>query len=300
MLSSGLKGIISALPTPFNNAQQIDTESLKKLVRFNIEQGMHGLYVGGSTGEAFLQDVTEREKVLETVAEETGGKLTLIAHVGAISTRDSQLLARAAVKYGFDAISAVTPFYYPFSFEEHYAHYQAIINEADGLPMVVYNIPALSGVKLSLEQINTLVRLPGVQALKQTSGDLFQMEQIRRQHPELILYNGYDEIFASGVIAGADGGIGSTYNIMGWRYKNILSAIEKGDTQTARQIQTECNKVIDTLIKTGVLAGIKSLLHFMNVINNPACRKPFFPVNQKYLPELQQLAQKLMAEKDNC
>lgn len=300
MLSSGLKGIISALPTPFNNEQQIDTESLKKLVRFNIEQGMHGLYVGGSTGEAFLQDVTEREKVLETVAEEAGDKLTLIAHVGAISTRDSQLLARAAVKYGFDAISAVTPFYYPFSFEEHYAHYQAIINEADGLPMVVYNIPALSGVKLSLDQINTLVRLPGVQALKQTSGDLFQMEQIRRQHPELILYNGYDEIFASGVIAGADGGIGSTYNIMGWRYKNILSAIEKGDIQTARRIQTECNKVIDTLIKTGVLAGIKSLLHFMNVINNPACRKPFFPVNQKYLPELQQLAQKLMAEKDNC
>ncbi|EJC0776144.1 N-acetylneuraminate lyase [Escherichia coli] len=299
-MSSGLKGIISALPTPFNNEQQIDTESLKKLVRFNIEQGMHGLYVGGSTGEAFLQDVTEREKVLETVAEEAGGKLTLIAHVGAISTRDSQLLARAAVKYGFDAISAVTPFYYPFSFEEHYAHYQAIINEADGLPMVVYNIPALSGVKLSLDQINTLVRLPGVQALKQTSGDLFQMEQIRRQHPELILYNGYDEIFASGVIAGADGGIGSTYNIMGWRYKNILSAIEKGDIQTARLIQTECNKVIDTLIKTGVLAGIKSLLHFMNVINNPACRKPFFPVNQKYLPELQQLAQKLMAEKDNC
>ncbi|MWN56156.1 N-acetylneuraminate lyase, partial [Escherichia coli] len=196
--------------------------------------------------------------------------------------------------------SAVTPFYYPFSFEEHYAHYQAIINEADGLPMVVYNMPALSGVKLSLDQINTLVRLPGVQALKQTSGDLFQMEQIRRQHPELILYNGYDEIFASGVIAGADGGIGSTYNIMGWRYKNILSAIEKGDIQTARQIQTECNKVIDTLIKTGVLAGIKLLLHFMNVINNPACRKPFFPVNQKYLPELQQLAQKLMAEKDNC
>ncbi|EPC5866967.1 N-acetylneuraminate lyase [Escherichia coli] len=300
MLSSGLKGIISALPTPFNNAQQIDTESLKKLVRFNIEQGMHGIYVGGSTGEAFLQDVTEREKVLETVAEEAGGKLTLIAHVGAISTRDSQLLARAAVKYGFDAISAVTPFYYPFSFEEHCAHYQAIINEADGLPMVVYNIPALSGVKLSLDQIYTLVRLPGVQALKQTSGDLFQMEQIRRQHPELILYNGYDEIFASGVIAGADGGIGSTYNIMGWRYKNILSAIEKGDIQTARQIQTECNKVIDTLIKAGVLAGIKSLLHFMNVINNPACRKPFFPVNKKYLPELQQLAQKLMAEKDNC
>lgn len=86
--------------------------------------------------------------------------------------------------------------------------------------MVVYNIPALSGVKLTLDQINTLVTLPGVGALKQTSGDLYQMEQIRREHPDLVLYNGYDEIFASGLLAGADGGIGSTYNIMGWRYQD--------------------------------------------------------------------------------
>lgn len=67
--------------------------------------------------------------------------------------------------------------------------------------MVVYNIPALSGVKLTLDQINTLVTLPGVGALKQTSGDLYQMEQIRREHPDLVLYNGYDEIFASGLLA---------------------------------------------------------------------------------------------------
>ncbi len=87
--------------------------------------------------------------------------------------------------------------------------------------MVVYNIPALSGVKLTLDQINTLVTLPGVSALKQTSGDLFQMEQIRRAHPDLVLYNGYDEIFAFGLLAGADGGIGSTYNIMGWRYQGL-------------------------------------------------------------------------------
>ncbi len=297
---SELKGVISALPTPFDNAQQVDTDSLKKLVRFNIEQGIDGLYVGGSTGEAFLQNVSEREKVLETVAEEANGKVNLIAHVGAISTHDSLILARSAVKYGFNAISAVTPFYYPFSFDEHYTHYQTIINGSDGLPMVVYNIPALSGVKLSMEQINMLITIPGVHGLKQTSGDLFQMEQIRRQHPDLVLYNGYDEIFASGIVAGADGGIGSTYNIMGWRYKKILSAIESGDILTARQVQSECNKVIDTLIKTGVLAGMKVLLNYMGIINTPVCRKPFSPVHQKHLPELYQLAQHLMAEKYNC
>lgn len=88
--------------------------------------------------------------------------MTLIAHVGCVSTLESQQLAEAAHSYGYDAVSAVTPFYYPFSFEEHCAHYRAIIDSANGLPMVVYNIPALSGVKLSPDQINTLVTLPGV------------------------------------------------------------------------------------------------------------------------------------------
>lgn len=105
--------------------------------------------MGGSTGEAFVQSISEREQVLEIVAEEAKGKIKLIAHVGCVSTAESQQLAASAKRYGFDAVSAVTPFYYPFSFEEHCDHYRAIIDSADGLPMVVYNIPALSGVKLS-------------------------------------------------------------------------------------------------------------------------------------------------------
>lgn len=107
-----------------------------------------------------MQSLSEREQVLEIVAEEAKGKIKLIAHVGCVSTAESQQLAASAKRYGFDAVSAVTPFYYPFSFEEHCDHYRAIIDSADGLPMVVYNIPALSGVKLTLDQINTLVTLP--------------------------------------------------------------------------------------------------------------------------------------------
>lgn len=88
------KGVISALPTPYDQSQQIDMESLRKLIRFNIEQNIKGLYVGGSTGEAFLQNVAEREKILETVADESDGRLTLIAHVGGISTAESEVLAK--------------------------------------------------------------------------------------------------------------------------------------------------------------------------------------------------------------
>jgi len=286
-----------ALLTPFDRQQQLDTKSLRQLVQFNIAQGVDGLYVGGSTGEAFVQNSAERQEVLEIVAEEAKGKITLIAHVGTVSTHESQQLAKAASRAGYHAVSAVTPFYYPFSFEEHCDHYRGIIDAADGLPMVVYNIPALSGVKLSLDQINTLVTLPGVGALKQTSGDLYQMEQIRRAHPDLVLYNGYDEIFASGLLAGADGGIGSTYNIMGWRYQAIVKALKEGDIASAQAIQAKCNAVIDQLIKVGVFRGLKTVLHYMDVIDVPLCRKPFAPVDEKYLPELRELAQQLQQEK---
>lgn len=146
--------------------------------------------------------------------------------------------------------------------------------------MVVYNIPALSGVKLTLDQINTLVTLPGVSALKQTSGDLFQMEQIRRAHPDLVLYNGYDEIFASGLLAGADGGIGSTYNIMGWRYRGLCRHYVRAMWRKRSVCKTECNKVIDLLIKTGVFRGLKTVLHYMDVVSVPLCRKPFAPVDE--------------------
>ncbi|HCC7747350.1 TPA: N-acetylneuraminate lyase [Klebsiella aerogenes] len=293
---SHLRGVMPALLTPFDAQQNIDRASLRRLVRFNIEQGVDGVYVGGSTGEVFVQSLSEREEVLEIVAEEAKGKITLIAHVGCVSTAESQQLAAAAKRYGFDAVSAVTPFYYPFSFEEHCDHYRAIIDSADGIPMVVYNIPALSGVKLTLEQINQLVTLPGVGALKQTSGDLYQMEQIRRAHPELVLYNGYDEIFASGLLAGADGGIGSTYNIMAWRYLGIVQALKEGDTAKAQQLQHECNKVIDLLVKVGVFRGLKTVLHYMDVLSVPLCRKPFAPVEDKFQAELKALAQQLMQE----
>lgn len=102
-MARNLKGVMPALLTPFDNQQKLDIESLRRLVRFNIGQGIDGLYVGGSTGEAFVQNRAEREQVLEIVAEEAKGKVTLIAHVGTVSTEESQQLASAAHRYGFDA-----------------------------------------------------------------------------------------------------------------------------------------------------------------------------------------------------
>ena len=112
-MATNLRGVMAALLTPFDQQQALDKASLRRLVQFNIQQGIDGLYVGGSTGEAFVQSLSEREQVLEIVAEEAKGKIKLIAHVGCVSTAESQQLAASAKRYGFDAVSAVTPFYYP-------------------------------------------------------------------------------------------------------------------------------------------------------------------------------------------
>ncbi len=158
-MATNLRGVMAALLTPLTN----NKHWIKRVcaARFSsIFSRASTVCTWGSTGEAFVQSLSEREQVLEIVAEEAKGKIKLIAHVGCVSTAESQQLAASAKRYGFDAVSAVTPFYYPFSFEEHCDHYRAIIDSADGLPMVVYNIPALSGVKLTPDQINTRLRCP--------------------------------------------------------------------------------------------------------------------------------------------
>lgn len=295
-MKTALTGVITALLTPYDEQFRIDEESLRSLVRHNIQQGVDGLYVGGSTGEALLQNGAERREVLRIVAEEAKGKLALVAHIGGISTAESCVLAEAAAEDGYDAVSAVTPFYYPFTFPELRAHYSDIIAAAQGKPMIIYNIPAMSGVKLGMAELGELLSLPNVVALKHTSGDFYQLEQIHRAYPDKILYNGYDEIFLSGQMAGASGGIGSTYNVMGWRYQGIMRALANRDIDLARGIQSSCNQVIDVLVKTGVFGGLKTILQEWGVIRCAACRKPFSSVKESYLPELKRIARELQSE----
>ncbi|HHQ4643357.1 TPA: N-acetylneuraminate lyase [Aeromonas veronii] len=268
-----LRGLYAATLTPFLDDESISAEDLARLIAFNNSSAIDGLYVGGSTAEAFLCSTEERIEVLRMVAELASKDLTLIAHVGDISTRKSETIARAAGSLPYDAISAVTPFYYPVGFAELKRHYSDLI-QAAGKPMVVYNFPAFSGSNLSTTQIAELLDINGVIALKQTSANLYQMEQITRSKPEHVVFNGFDEILASGLVAGAQGGIGSTYNIQADRIAAINSAIQQGDVKTAQRLQREANVVIDTLVAAGVIPGLKYVLKAKGIINSDVCRRP--------------------------
>lgn len=270
---NSIKGIFPALVTPFNSKGCINETVLRQIVRMNLDKGVAGFYVCGSTAEAFLLSLEERKQVLEIVAEEAKGKCCLIAHIGCISTDHAIELGLHAKKVGVDAISSVSPFYYKFTFSELKNYYFDVANEVK-LPMIVYNFPAFSGMNMTLENIIELKANPYIIGIKHTSMDLYQLERMKSEIKDLVVLNGYDEVFLAGLSMGADGAVGSTYNFMAEKFIEIERLYRQGRNKEAAQLQGEANGIIAVLAKVGVFQGIKYLLGKMG-FDCGKCRKPF-------------------------
>lgn len=254
-----LQGIIPALLTPFGKDGKVNTDALAQLIDWNIEKGVNGFYVGGSTAEAFLLTEEERNFVYEIVAKATSGRLPLIAHVGSISTDQAIRFAKVAEKWGYTAISAIAPFYYKFTFDQIRKYYFDIVS-AVNLPMIIYNFPNFSGVNLSVEQVAEFFADNRFIGIKHTSNDFFSLEQFKTRFPDRLVFNGFDEMLLSGLVMGADGGIGSTYNFMAEKYVQLYRLRQEGRIDEAYAIQQECNRIIKALCRVGVMEGEKEVL----------------------------------------
>ena len=272
------KGIFTALLTPFDKNDKINRQALRKLVKFNVDMGVSGFYVGGSTGEGLLLSTEERMEIMEVV-KDTAPDKTLIAHVGSLSENQANELARHASKLGYDAVSSLTPFYYKFTFEEIRDYYYRLADAAS-LPMLVYYIPALSGVNLGAREMSEFLFDERVLGIKFTSNDFFTLERSKTAFPNKILYNGYDEMFLSGKIMGADGAIGSTYNFMADKFVRINRLFEEGKLDEAKEIQSEANRIITILCKYGVMHSEKEILNQLG-FNFGTCRKPFKEISDE-------------------
>lgn len=276
--------IFAAMLTPMDDHGAIAPERVGPLVDYILSRGVHGLYASGSTGESVLQSTEERAQLLTALAGHAKGRCTLIAHVGAASTREATTLAELAGELGYDAVSAVPPYYYKHRFEDIAAYYEAIA-DASGLPLVIYNIPALSGTDFSTESLLSLLADDRIVGVKYTAQNLFQFGELRKAAPDKKFYFGTDEMFIGAAAAGSDGGIGSTYNLIGDVYVAIEQAIAAGDIETARRAQGIANDLISILLRGGVIAGLK---HCMGHLGVPVgtTRAPFAPVSPNIAAEL--------------
>jgi len=272
------KDLYPALMTPFDEDGAVMEPELAALIEYNIRQGMDGFYAGGSTSEAQLMGATMRHRVLDLIAQTVAGRLPIIANVGCISTQETVALAKRAERAGYDAISFVPPNYFGFSVDE-IRHHTQTVGEAVSIPIVLYNIPKASGVDIGLDAILEMLDWDFVAGVKHTSHDLFMLERMKTAFPDKCIFVGHDEVLAGGLAMGGDGGIGSTYTVLGARIIAVRDAIEAGDVAGAQMHQRAINDVIQVLIECGVLPGLKALMPDLG-LNGGVCRAPFKPLSE--------------------
>lgn len=269
---ANFKGIFTAQLTPFDKNNKINDAALEKLIKHNINMGVSGFYVGGTTAEAFLMTADERKYLLEAVKSVAEDK-TIIAHIGSLNEAEAIDLAKHAEKVGANAISSVAPFYYKFTFNEIKDYYYRIA-ESVNIPMLVYNFPMNTGVTMTMKELDQFFTSDKFFGLKHTSSDFFTLEQVKAKYPDKIALNGFDEMFLGGIVMGADGGIGSTYNFMANKFVKIMELVKDCNIAEAQKIQHDINKVVETLFRIELMPAQKEVLNQLG-FDFGNCRKPF-------------------------
>ena len=225
-------GSLVALVTPFKNGQ-VDFDSLKKLIAFQIESGIDGIVPVGTTGECPTLTHDEHQPVIETVVKEVAHRVPVIAGAGSNSTAEAIQLTRFAKKIGADATLQVNPYYNKPTQEGLYQHFAAIAQTVD-LPVVLYNIPGRCAVNTAPETIARLAKLDNIVAIKEATGSLDQASEIAALC-DLTILSGDDSLTLPLASIGGKGVISVVANIVPGDLKKMTDALAKDDFTTARQ-----------------------------------------------------------------
>ena len=292
---SEIKGVIPAMMTFFDENENIDYEATKKMLDFMMAKEVDGLYLTGSTGLTFTMTSEERQAYVQFVCDYVDGRLPIIVHVGAIGTKKSIALAKQAEKAGADAISSVPPFYWHFSAEDIYNYYRDV-SESVEIPMVVYNI-VLAGT-MDTDLLLKIASLPNVGGLKYTARSHDEMGFLKTKlGKDFMIYSGCDEMAFSGLCFGADGIIGSFYNLIPDFYKALYRAVEESDIPKAMRLQ----KIADEFIFACLKYDFPSVGH--NVLTwrglpETFPRRPFTAYKDADLGELKKAVKEIIEKYD--
>uniref|UniRef100_UPI00406D0089 dihydrodipicolinate synthase family protein n=1 Tax=Solibacillus sp. FSL K6-1781 TaxID=2921474 RepID=UPI00406D0089 len=290
MIPVKFKGVFPAFYACYDDEGNISESRTKQFSQYLVLKGIQGLYVGGSSGECIYQNLEERKLTLKYVAEQVGSQVTLIAHVGAPSTRDSILLAKYAEELGYDALSAIPPIYFVLPEDSIYQYWTDIM-ESTHLPFIIYNIPQTTGYQLSINLLKRMLQHEKVIGVKNSSMPVMDIERYKSAaHEGFIVFNGPDEQFVAGRVIGADSGIGGTYAVMPELFLKANDFIVKGDIVKAKQIQTDINNIIIALcsLNGSMYSAIKEVLR-LNGMNIGSVRKPLQPIVGEDLNKIEEI-----------
>lgn len=257
------QGVIPAFYACYDDNGDVSAERTANFAKYLLEKGVKGLYVCGSSGECIYQSKEERKLTLESVMEAVGGKMTIIAHVACNNTRDSMELATHAESLGVDAIAAIPPIYFRLPEDSIAKYWNDISSAAPNTDFVIYNIPQLAGVALTMPLFKKMLENPRVIGVKNSSMPVQDIQMFKMEGgDDCIIFNGPDEQFISGRIIGAGGGIGGTYAVMPELFLKADELIKEGKITEACEIQHAIDKIIYAMCscKCNMYAAAKQIL----------------------------------------
>ena len=291
---SKYQGIIPAFYACYDENGEISPERVRSLTEFYIKKGVKGVYVNGSSGECIYQSVEDRKIVLENVMAAAEGKLTVIAHVACNNTKDSVELAKHAENLGVDAIAAIPPIYFRLPEYAIAEYWNAMSAAAPNTDFIIYNIPQLAGVSLTMSLFEEMRKNKRVIGVKNSSMPVQDIQMFKDAGGEdYIIFNGPDEQFVSGRVIGAEGGIGGTYGVMPELFLKMDELLRAGKIDKAREVQYAVNRIIYKMCSChgNMYAVIKEILRINEKIDLGSVRLPLAPLSENDQPIVEEAAQ---------
>ena len=235
--SPTFRGVFAALVTPMKRDEELDYSKLVKFAQYLIEQGVHGLIPLGSTGEYYALDPSERERVLRTTLEAAAGRVPVVAGTNAGSTRDVVAFSRQAERLGCAGVMLAPPYYSLPRLDELFLHFKAV-NDAIGIPIMLYNYPGRTGVDMPPDFIERLAGLKNIRYVKESTGEMPRItELLRRCGERLGVFCGCDTIALESLVVGAIGWVGGVVNVLPASHVQLYRlATEKRDYAAAREL----------------------------------------------------------------
>ena len=253
------KGVMPALVSPLDTNENINVPVLNQLLTDLLAKGADGFYLCGATGEGIAIDPEQRMVLAEEAIKTVDGRKPCIVQVASGNFEDAIRLAKHAEKVGAAAISATPPLFFSYDKDDVYNYYKKLA-DAVSIPMMIYYNPA-AGFHINADIAAKMFEIDNVTAIKWTSSDYYQMMRLRDlTKGEMNIINGPDEMLLMGLSAGADGGIGTTYNFMFDIIRGIYDNFMKGDLETAREYQTRAIRIISVLLSYKIIPAAKAVL----------------------------------------
>jgi 4-hydroxy-tetrahydrodipicolinate synthase len=269
-----LRGLLTAMATPFDEDGAVDDAAVRHLASFCVENGSHGIVVAGSTGEAATLDDAEHIGVLRSVVDEIGDRAVVACGTGTNDTRHSIELTKAAADAGAEAALVVTPYYNKPNRAGIVAHFEAIAEAVPDLPLIAYNIPSRVIVNVSTEELAELAKIDTVVAVKQANND--ELGPI----DGMAVLAGNDEIFLRTLELGLAGGIQVASQLVGPQMREIWDAVEAGDLERAREVDATLHPLYDALAVTTNPMPVKAALEMAGIIPSGTLRLPMVELDE--------------------